>query len=156
MKILILLAVVLVVATAAGAVYFRRVADDPTVWHVDPLTATKPDSPNAALIRPAGGDGTAPVFAVPPLELAAAIDDFALGEGRTKRIAGTPAELWMTYVQRSALFGFPDYISVRVLPEGEGATYAAFSRSRYGHSDMGVNASRLARWQAALETRLGN
>jgi uncharacterized protein (DUF1499 family) len=47
--------------------------------------------------------------------------------------------------------GYPDYISVRVLPAGEGQeTVAALSRSRFGQSDLGVNAARLARLRAAL------
>lgn len=154
MKILGILVLVLAVAAVAGGVYFRRAADDPARWHVDPLTAVKPDSPNAALIRPEGGDAAARVYPVSPAELAAALDAAAMAEPRTTRIAGEPQSLWMTYVQRSALWGFPDYISVKVLPAEGGATWAAFSRARYGYSDMGVNAARLARWQAEVQARL--
>ncbi|TCO70478.1 DUF1499 domain-containing protein [Rhodovulum euryhalinum] len=155
MKILMYLVVILLLASAAGAVYFRKVADDPGVWHVDPLTAEKPATPNAILVRPEGGDRTAPAYDVTPEALARAIDDLALAEPRTRRIAGSPDELWMTYVQRSALWGFPDYISIKALPKDDGATWAAFSRSRFGQSDLGVNAARLARWQEALRASLG-
>jgi len=155
MKILTYLVVILLLASAAGAVYFRKVSDDPAVWHVDPLTAVKPDTPNSILVRPEGGDRTAPAYDVAPEELARAVDAVALAEPRTQRIAGAPDELWMTYVQRSALWGFPDYISVKVLPRNDGATWAAFSRSRFGQSDLGVNAARLARWQEALRARIG-
>lgn len=154
MKILTYLVVILLLASAAGAVWFRKVADDPAVWHVDPLTAVKPDSPNSQLVRPEGGDRTAPAYDVSPEDLARAVDAVAQAEPRTRRIAGSPEELWMTYVQRSALWGFPDYISVRTLPKGDGATWAAFSRSRFGESDLGVNAARLARWQEALRARI--
>lgn len=154
MKIVVTFVLVFLVAAVASSVFFRRVPDDPAIWHVDPLAAVKPDKPNAALIRPEGGDAAAPVFDVAPEALAEEIDAVALSEPRTKRIAGAPADLWMTYVQRSALWGFPDYVSVKVMPAGEGATYAAFSRARFGYSDMGVNAGRMARWQTALEARL--
>lgn len=148
------LVLVLLLGAVSGAIYFRRVADDPARWHVDPLTARKPDSPNAALIRPEAGDGAAPVYAVTPLALAQAIDAVAMAEPRTRRIAGDPQALWLSYVQRTALWGFPDYISVRVVAVDGGASYAAFSRARYGYSDLGVNAARLDRWQAALDARL--
>ncbi|PTW50121.1 DUF1499 domain-containing protein [Rhodovulum kholense] len=156
MKILPLVLLLLGIAAVGGAVWFRMVPDDPGVWHVDPLTATKPETPNAALVRPEGGDRAAPVYALTPEALAEAFDAMALAQPRTSRIAGAPGDLFMTYVQRSALWGFPDYISVRILPEGDGATWAAFSRSRYGHSDLGVNAKRLTDWQAALEARLAS
>lgn len=155
MKILTYLVVILLVASSAGAVYFRKVSDDPKVWHVDPLTAAKPDTPNTIIVRPQGGDRTMPSYDVTPEELAKAIDAVALAEPRTERIGGSPETLWMTYVQRSALWGFPDYISVKVLPKEEGSTWAAFSRARFGHSDLGVNAARLERWQGALRERLG-
>ncbi|WP_414897428.1 DUF1499 domain-containing protein [Rhodovulum sp. YEN HP10] len=154
MKILALILLLAGLAVLGGAVWFRTVPDDPAVWHVDPLTATKPATPNAALVRPEGGDRVAPVYVLTPEALAEAFDAMALAQPRTLRIAGTPGDLFMTYVQRSALWGFPDYISVRILPEEGGASWAAFSRSRYGHSDLGVNARRLTAWQAALEARL--
>ncbi|MBL3568825.1 DUF1499 domain-containing protein [Rhodovulum sp. BSW8] len=154
MKILPLVLLVLGLAAAGGAVWFRTVPDDPETWHVDPLTAAKPATPNAALVRPEGGDRAAPVYPVTPEALAEAFDAVALAQPRTSRLAGAPGAFFMTYVQRSALWGFPDYISVRILPVEGGATWAAFSRSRYGHSDLGVNAKRLADWQAALEARL--
>jgi uncharacterized protein (DUF1499 family) len=155
LKIIIILLVVIGAAVLGGAVYFRAVPDDPARWHVDPLTVVKPEAPNAALIRPEGGDSAAASYSLDPVELAEAIDEIALSEPRTKRIAGDPEELWMTYVQRSAVLGFPDYISVKVVPVDGGATWAAFSRSRFGSYDWGVNAKRLARWQEALATRLG-
>ncbi|MBI1239253.1 MAG: DUF1499 domain-containing protein [Alphaproteobacteria bacterium] len=58
-------------------------------------------------------------------------------------------------VQRSALFQFPDYVSVRIVPaEGGGASLAIYSRSKYGYSDLGVNKARVERLLAAITTRL--
>ncbi len=62
---------------------------------------------------------------------------------------------WL-YVQRSALFRFPDAIWVQIMsrPEG-GSTLALYSRSLYGRYDFGVNEARLRRWLLAMEYELG-
>jgi uncharacterized protein (DUF1499 family) len=54
----------------------------------------------------------------------------------------------MTYVVRSRIMGFPDAVSIRLVPLADGTRVEVFSRSRYGYSDMGVNAARVARWIA--------
>jgi len=153
-KIILIILVLGVVLTLVAAVYFRSAADDPARWHVDPMTTGAPGGSNSVLIRPEGGDRAARVYDVSPERLAAAIEAVALDEPNTRRIAGGPADLWMTYVQRSAVMGFPDYISVKVLPVEGGASWAAYSRSRYGKSDLGVNGRRMTRWTQALEDRL--
>jgi len=58
-------------------------------------------------------------------------------------------------VQRSALFRFPDTVSIEVIPLGDSrSTLAIYSRSTYGYSDLGVNRKRIERWLARLaETR---
>lgn len=51
-----------------------------------------------------------------------------------------------TYVQRSFLFRFPDYITVKFYALGaDKSTLAILSRSKYGYSDFGVNKSRVNR-----------
>jgi uncharacterized protein (DUF1499 family) len=57
------------------------------------------------------------------------------------------------YVQRSAVFGFPDTIVVRFLDQPGGtSTVAIYSRSQLGQRDMGVNKARVERWLAKLRT----
>ncbi|RMH51815.1 MAG: DUF1499 domain-containing protein [Alphaproteobacteria bacterium] len=127
-------------------------------WHVDPLTAPNPPTPNFYRVGPRDGHGqqapvdeAAPVYAATPQALARALDEHALRQRDTQRIAGSPAELWMTYVQRSEVLKFPDYISVRIIDLGDGrATLSIFSRARFGHGDMGVNRARVQDWLAAL------
>ena len=46
---------------------------------------------------------------------------------------------------------FPDLIAVQVTPE---AGIIPWSRSVYGHSDLGVNRRRLLAWPAALDAAL--
>lgn len=139
-------ALFLVLLILAGGMAFIRLAPaDPSRWHADALATPDPATPNFARIAP--GDVVRPE---PPMALARRIDAVMLAMPRTRRIAGAPAEGRMTYEARSRIFGFPDYISVRILPAGEGATFAALSRSRFGQSDLGVNAARLAALREAV------
>jgi uncharacterized protein (DUF1499 family) len=147
--------------SVAGLMAAIRLApNDPAVWHADPLTADSTGYPNEFRVLPdgsafSGAHETAPVYPVSVQTLAVAFDAVALAAPRTRRIAGSPRDLWMTYVQRSRVMGFPDYISVRAIPEGENrATLAIFSRSRFGRSDLGMNARRVQDWLAALQRRI--
>ncbi len=140
--------------TVAGLAYIRVSAGDPAEWHADPLEMTRTERPNDFQALPPGkpGDIESPVFAMPAAELARRFDAVALAQPRTRRLAGDPAQGWTTYVQRSLLIGWPDYISARAVDLGEGrSALAVWSRSRYGYSDWGVNRARVEAWLAALE-----
>ena len=152
-KVLLWVLALLLVATAAGAIWFRAAPDDPAIWHVDPMDGASTGKPNEARVAPPGasGDIESPVFEMAPAELMARVEAVALADSRTRRLAGGPAEGFATYVQRTLLLGFPDYVSVRAVDLGDGrSALAIWSRSRYGHSDLGVNRARLERWMAAL------
>ncbi len=151
------LAGALVLAVIAGAIWFRMAPDDPARWHLDPLAAESTGKPNEARVAPpdagAGPAGAivSPAFDASPAQVMARLDAVALAEPRTRRLAGAPQDGFVTYVQRSALFGFPDYASARAVELEDGrSALAIWSRSRYGHSDLGVNRARLERWMAAL------
>lgn len=146
---------ILAALAAAAALWVRLAPADPARWHVDPVTVAPRGTPNEALLRP-GGPDEAPVYDMTPAALMERLDGLALAEPRTRRIAGAVAGGYVTYVQRSWLWGFPDYVSVRALPAGEGrATLAIYARARFGTSDLGVNAARVARWLAALGPAAG-
>lgn len=148
-----LAAVVVALLAAVGVV--RRAPDDPQRWHQDPVTADVGDRPNWFRLTPAqtpvdhqrDQEGISPVVDVPVERLAAVFDDVAMSDERVQRLAGSPAEGFVTYVQRSAVVGFPDYVSVRFV-EGEGgtSTLVVYSRARYGYGDGGVNRDRVRRW----------
>jgi uncharacterized protein (DUF1499 family) len=58
--------------------------------------------------------------------------------------------------QRTALMRFVDTIVVRVVPLADGqSSFAAYSRSEIGYSDMGVNQARLEDWIARVEAAAG-
>lgn len=152
----VLLAFVLLVA---GAMLYVRLAPlDAATWHVDPVSAPTPETPNSFRVlapgaTPAPEEMVSPVYAVPPAELMQAFDRMALAQPRTERLAGTPdGQGFVTYVQRTPLVAYPDYVSVRAVPVGEGqSALVILSRSRFGKSDLGVNRARITQWIAALD-----
>ena len=73
-------------------------------------------------------------LAQPPAEVAARLEAIALATPRTVRVAGEG--LWVTYVTRSALWGFPDYTSVKVVPDGAGSVVTIFARARFGRERL--------------------
>ena len=79
-----------------------------------------------------------------------AFDTVASGAPRTERLAGSPEEGWITYVQRSRIFGFPDFVSVRAVGVPGGSALIVWSRSRFGYGDFGVNRARVESWLAGL------
>jgi len=160
--IVIIFGVLCLLALIAG-IAIRRASDDPAVWHVDPLTSTSTGNPNWNRLVPADADvdrdpqrdGEAPTFAQSAAEVATAFDTFVKSESNVQVLAGSAADGFVTYIQRSTLFGFPDYVSVKFidLPDG-GSTIAIFSRARYGKSDLDVNQKRVARWVAGATAAL--
>ena len=134
---------VVLAAAALGAIYIRMASMTPERWHVDPVAAPSTGRPNEARATLQSD--------LPPTQALARYDAVALAAPRTERLAGSPEEGRVTYVQRSAVLGFPDAITVQAEPRGGGTTLHVWSRARYGYSDMGVNAKRLAEWNAAFE-----
>lgn len=78
------------------------------------------------------------------------LDGVIMATPRTTRLAGSLEAGQITYVTRSAVMGFPDYTTVGIYDD-QGVPYIEINaRSRFGSSDLGVNASRVKRWLAAL------
>lgn len=138
------LALGLVVALVAFAAYVRLAPSDPARWHVTPVAegdwgVVVVAGLNSAMLRLAPDSGA-------PLDLLARLDAVALATPRTTRLAGSVGEGRITWVTRSALWGFPDYTTAEAKPDG---LYIA-ARSRFGQGDMGVNAARLRDWLGQL------
>ncbi|MBK5926067.1 DUF1499 domain-containing protein [Rhodobaculum claviforme] len=146
-----LLAILALLGVAGVMLYIRFTPSDPADWHVDPRAVSRPDTPNSWLIRPVGGDAVAPEFMLGAQELAQVVDAVIRAQPRTRPLAGSVEEGQLTYVTRTPLMGYPDYVSVRVFPTGAGAGLAVFSRSRFGHSDLGTNRKRLEDWMREIE-----
>ncbi len=149
MKLLVLLAAFAVLVPGVVAGWIRLAPSDPARWHVDPLTVAERGARNSYLLRDgAGADGPALRVALPVAEVAARLAAIAAATPRTGILAGQGD--FVTFVTRSALWGFPDYTSIRVLPDGSGASVAVFARARFGDSDLGVNRARVVRWLRQL------
>lgn len=155
MRIVLIVVGLLVAAGVVAMVLLRRLDHEAGVWHVDPLTAPKPTTPNSFRIAPAGAsvdaDDVAPTFSMSVAQLASAFDRVARDSGNVDVIGGSAESGSVTFVETSTLFAFPDYISVSFLEvDDQRSTLAVFSRSRLGHSDLGVNEKRVRAWLAQL------
>ncbi len=152
MKLAIFLFLVVLIGFLA---YVRLAPSDPDFWHVDPLNAKKGRKKNVFIQRPDEGKYPSPEFTLDVQTLAQRFDDFALADENVSRLAGSPKEGFVTYVARSQMMRYPDYISVRFIDLGQGrATTAIYSRARFGYSDRGVNRRRAMGWLKALAAQL--
>jgi len=143
------LAALAALALGAVAVWVRLAPSDAPRWHVDPLTVTARGARNSFLLRDGeGADGPALRLNLPPAEVATRLAATAGATPRTRLLAGQGD--FVTYVTRSALWGFPDYTSIRISPDGAGSSVAVFARARFGDSDLGVNRARVEDWLRQL------
>ena len=118
-----------------------------------------PATPNAFLAAPESHPGPKH-RALPPLDLPAervwrALRGLAADFPRTWRRAEWPELRQAEWVVRTALMNFPDLVNAQVdaLPDGRSVVWL-YSRSLFGHSDLGVNRRRGVAWLAALDAAL--
>ena len=125
------------------AAYVRLAPSDPARWHraaAIPGTESKQLKGGYIWRKAVAGDGRAEL---------ARLDAAASAAPRTSRLAGTVEEGQITYVTRSAAWGFPDYTTASLQQAEDGRTYLEiYGRLRFGRSDMGVNARRVKGWVA--------
>ncbi len=75
------------------------------------------------------------------------------GEPRVSGIRQSDGQI--EAIQRTALVGFPDWITAQPVDLGNGqASICVFSRSKFGIRDFGVNEKRCLAWLAQLATKL--
>lgn len=149
MKIAFLLFLIFILGFLA---YVRQAPSDPNVWHLDPFKASKFRKRNVFIQRPDEGKYPSPEFDMDVLSLARALDDIILATERVERLAGSPDDLFVTYIARSKTIRYPDYISIKFIDLSNGrSTFAVFSRARFGSSDFGVNRQRFQFWLKQLD-----
>lgn len=128
---------------------------------LDPLTLVRTGKPNDFLVCPegrcqAGADLVAPVLAVAPADQLRLWEEVVTASPRTTVLRVDETSLTLHAEQRSRLMHFVDTIVVRVLLEADGqSSFAAYSRSELGYSDMGVNRARLEDWIARVKAAAG-
>lgn len=125
--------IVLVVFVAGLMAYVRLAPSDPGRWH-RPIEGSDDQDFEGGVLR------------LSLLDIAT-IDRIAQNWRRTEVVAGSVAEGRITYVTRSALWGFPDYTTV----EARDAGVAIYARLRFGRSDLGVNGKRVTAWLTAAQ-----
>ena len=112
--------------------------------------ATHPGANAAVLQRAAYPDIAPVVLPEPPAEAFRKVDAVAMAMGWDV-VARAPAEGRLEAVATSLWFGFRDDIVIRIQPDGAGSKVDIRSKSRYGESDLGVNARRIREFIARLK-----
>ncbi|SMC92996.1 DUF1499 domain-containing protein [Primorskyibacter flagellatus] len=128
-------ALIVLVLVIALMVYIRLAPSDAARWHV-PLGFDTDETLTGGARRIIPGDA----------ETLAKLDEIARTTPRTKVLAGSVAGGHITYVTRSAGFGFPDYTTVQLV----NGQIRILARLRFGKADFGVNAARVDDWLQAL------
>lgn len=128
---------------------------------MDVAHIVRPATPNTALAAPPEftpvPDVFVPAYHVAPDRLFAAVLAVAAAHRRTYLAAAYPDRLQAHWVVRSRLFNFPDLVMAQVMPLGPGgSSLVIYSRSVYGHSDLGANLARIRTWLTALDATLVN
>jgi uncharacterized protein (DUF1499 family) len=126
--------VVLVLVFLAVGVWVRFAPSDPVRWHVRPVATQDRINQGSAVLR---------ISHQSLLDL----NKIALSTPRTRVLAGSVQDGMITYITRSAFWGFPDYITVAE----QGDDLIVFARLRFGRSDFGVNEKRLKDWRGRLQ-----
>ena len=126
---------------------------------MDVTHIVRPSSPNTALAAPKGFNPPADLvtksYRLTPDRLFAMVREVAGSQPRTFQAALYPDQLQAHYVARSAVFNLPDLITVQVRQAGaDSSELIVYSRSVYGHSDLGVNRKRVEAWLAALRAKI--
>ncbi len=152
------------IARLAGVVFpgcAREGADGVPMPPADLTRLDRPSRPNTALAAPPGflpaagpkPDLVTPPYPLSPAALIARLRAVAAAMPRTYALGNTAADAGRAdWVVRSALMNYPDVVSAQALADdqGTGSRLILYSRSIYGHSDLGVNLKRARAWLAAL------
>lgn len=95
---------------------------------------------------------TTPAFAVPWQQLRDDWIKMIAAEPRVVPVEARSEGRRLVYIQHSAVFRFPDIVTVEFVALGsDRCGIALYSRSRYGRSDFGKNRERVECWLRRLE-----
>jgi uncharacterized protein (DUF1499 family) len=99
------------------------------------------------------GDVESPIFMMDWERLRDYWSELIAVQPRVGLVAWDSQRRRATYIERSAVFRFPDIVTVEFVVLGAGKSSLAIdSRSRYGKGDMGVNRNRVVDWLKTLRT----
>lgn len=133
----------------ALVVGLRLVPADTEPFHVDPAEGDRQRSEVRLLGR------EAPRFPASTSDVLTEIRRIATQDRGVRVVEGSVDEGMITFVARSKVFGFRDFITVKAVEEFGGTKLSVLARPRFNVYDWGVNAKRLDRWLLELEQTLG-
>lgn len=134
---------------AVFLVLLRLVPVDSEEFHEDPAEADTRRSE----VRLIGRE--APRYPVDAETMLETLKSIATNSWHVAVAEGSVDEGMITFVARSKLLGFRDFITVKGTDEAGGSKLAVFARPRVNGYDWGANVRRLDRWLAELEETLG-
>lgn len=151
------LVAILAVAVAFFFLYGRAntwqlLTGDLDLGRIDASAPTRTEKPHDALMCSPGlcenvrTDATLPVYDADPQTLLERVDTaMRATEPHLRRVDDGSDPNRRRYVTFTALMRYPDTASFVAVPVGGGTGLIAFSRSKLGYSDRGVNLKRLKR-----------
>jgi hypothetical protein len=130
-----------------GLVWVRFAPNDITKWHFDPSVEYTSKRPN---------------YFQQDYTLETSIDDLIAkwqtperGSEKLSILAGDLQDGFVTYMVRTPLIGYPDYVSIKIAAlDSTTTSLKVLSRSRFGRSDLGLNKKRISAWIVALRDAL--
>lgn len=136
-------------AVVAGLLFLAAQVDD---WSRDLTTnvAETTDASDDPLLRPVATRLSVDAAAEVVLDVTGAFDRWTF-VGRHDEEGGVVLQ----FVHTTRLFRFKDDVTIRIEPDGGGATIGARSASRVGRGDLGQNPRTLRSLMRALRQRLG-
>jgi hypothetical protein len=129
----------------------------PAFEAVDFATLRKTSKPNQYLVCPADicvetPDMQPRLYPITATALAAAWQQVIAAEADVTEHGRNDGVAMIDYVQRTPRMRYPDLITVRFIPrDNEQSTIAIYSRSVYGHGDLGANKKRISHWLSKLD-----
>jgi len=125
----------------------------------DLKTFKRSRKPNNFLVAPdaycdeSKPDAVAPVFTKTPAELFQAVESLAADRSNWTVKQSDKSAGRIHIVATTRLMRFKDDVFITILPAGTGgSSFAVYSRSRVGHSDLGKNRSRVTEMLDALKS----
>jgi len=130
---------------AVAILLARFIPADSEPYHEDPAVPEKQRSE----VRMIGPD--APRFEAEARDVLTEFSKIARRDWRVGLVEGSVDEGMITFVARSTIFGFRDYITVKATDETGGSKLSVYARPRFNVYDWGANQKRLDRWLGKLK-----
>ena len=137
----------LLMIVMSGLIYIRTAPNDLARIHSIPANSAVPGKQeyfNAGIIISERVNAK-------PQALLQDLHEIITATPRTTALTGSVEGGMISYVTRSRVLGFPDYTTVRTVPEDDHSRLIIYSRLRFGRYDFKVNSYRLYIWMAAIE-----